>query len=168
MPPRAKTMKTLLTIGLLLLFVVPESEARGRLFGRRRARTNQQCVNGQCPAPVAVVAPPAAVAVPVAPVKAAPTVDPAAATDEAKPAVVAKPVVSVAQAHAQREANIQAQRGRMYHALGCAPGTRFSGVGYGPTPNCGTCVPRRSMTLVADAVAYSQRTKMFYRSRHWR
>lgn len=74
---------------------------------------------------------------------------------------------SAAQAHAQREANLMARLGRMGHLLGVAPGARFSGVGYGPTPNCNTCTPRRRMTLVADAVARG-RNGYYYRSRHWR
>jgi hypothetical protein len=84
-------------------------------------------------------------------------------------AQAAVPRTSTAQAHAKREANLMARRGRMGHFLGCAPGARFCGVGYGTTPNCRTCQPsRRSrMTLIADAVTRG-RDGYYYRSRHWR
>jgi len=75
--------------------------------------------------------------------------------------------VSVAQQHAQREANYMARTGVTGHPMGVAPGASFSGTGYGPSPNCRTCTPSRRMTLIADAVAQG-RNGYWYRSRHWR
>lgn len=76
--------------------------------------------------------------------------------------------VSVDQAWAQREANLQASRGRMGHLMGCSPNARFSGVGMSSNPNnVPTCTPRRRMTLIGDATARG-RNGMYYRSRHWR
>jgi hypothetical protein len=75
-----------------------------------------------------------------------------------------------AQAWAQREAEIMASRGRCGHFLGCAPGSRFSGVGMSSSPQPSTCVPWRygssARILIADAIVY--RNGRYYRSRHWR
>jgi hypothetical protein len=79
-----------------------------------------------------------------------------------------RPSVSVDQQWAQREANLQAARGRMGHLMGCSPNARFSGVGMSSNPNrVPTCTPRSRMTLIGDATARG-RNGMYYRSRHWR
>ena len=73
--------------------------------------------------------------------------------------------VSVWQQRAINKSNSQAARRRMSHA-GPMAGT-FEGVGYGSSPNCGTCVPRGGgWTLVADSSVQSS-NGMWYRTRGW-
>jgi hypothetical protein len=143
-------MKTLLILSLLLIFVVPEVEARGRWFGRRRQsrRSNYQQTTTYRPQTV---------------ISDVPTVDSAEQSTE-----IAQPAqrVSAAQAFAQQEANLMASRLQMGHLMGLAPGCSFAGVGMGGSPNCGTCTPRYRMRLMGDAVAQG-RNGMFYRSRQW-
>lgn len=73
---------------------------------------------------------------------------------------------SRAYAHALREAQIQADRGRVGHYLGCAPGTRFSGVGNSFSTNqpnhCKT-----SGTIVARAYAIGRDGRVYW-SAHYK
>lgn len=69
-------------------------------------------------------------------------------------------------AHAQREADLQAQRGRVGHLLGTAPGCRASGVGSsGSTSSPNHCTFNR--TLVARAYAIGRNGKVYW-SAHYR
>ena len=70
------------------------------------------------------------------------------------------------QQRAVAKANLMARTGRYGH--GVAPlVARFEGIGRGSSPNCGTCVPRRRMTLVADASAYCASRGCWIRVRGW-
>lgn len=69
-------------------------------------------------------------------------------------------------AHAQREADLQAQRGRVGHLLGIAPGCRASGVGSSSSTNSPNhCTFNR--TLVARAFAIGRNGKVYW-SAHYR
>lgn len=69
------------------------------------------------------------------------------------------------QAQAQYKANLMASRGVMSHGVSALVGS-FEGIGCGSSRNCSTCVPKRGMTLVADAAAYGN--GRWYRVRAWR
>ena len=69
------------------------------------------------------------------------------------------------QARAQHKANLMASRGRLSHGIAPLCAT-FEGIGMGGSRNCGTCTPRRGMTLTADAAAYGN--GRWYRVRGWR
>ena len=70
------------------------------------------------------------------------------------------------QARAVYKANLMARTGRYGH--GVAPlVASFEGIGRGSSPNCGTCTPRRGMTLVADASAWCPSRGCWYRVRGW-
>ena len=71
-----------------------------------------------------------------------------------------------AYSHALREAQIQASRGRVGHYLGCAPGTRFSGVGNSfSTSQPNHCTTRG--TIVARAYAIGRDGRVYW-SAHYR
>lgn len=71
-----------------------------------------------------------------------------------------------AYAHAKREAQIQASRGRVGHFLGTAPGCRASGVGDSfSTSSPNHCTPGR--TLVARAYAIGGNGRVYW-SAHYR
>lgn len=70
------------------------------------------------------------------------------------------------QARAVYKANLMARTGKYGH--GVAPlVARFEGIGRGGSPNCGTCTPRRGMTLVADASAWCPSRSCWVRVRGW-
>ena len=70
---------------------------------------------------------------------------------------------------AKREATILARTGRVYHPLGCAPGTRFSGCGssytYGKPNHCYLNIPQSR--IIARACVQG-RNGMWYWSMHAR
>ena len=69
------------------------------------------------------------------------------------------------QSRCQAEADYMARNNISGHVWGTIG--NFEGVGYGPSPNCNTCVPRNKMTLTGDASAQG-RNGMWYRVRSWR
>lgn len=69
------------------------------------------------------------------------------------------------QQRCQAEANYMAARNIRKH-VGPTIG-RFEGIGWGSSPNCRTCTPRRGMTLTGDAVARTA-NGMYVRVRSWR
>lgn len=74
---------------------------------------------------------------------------------------------SAAYAHAKREAQIQANRGRVGHFLGIAPGCRFSGVGSSGSPNTPNHCRTNRYALVARAYAIGANGKVYW-SAHYR
>ena len=77
----------------------------------------------------------------------------------------------VAQAHAEREARLMADRGVVAHILGPAKGARFAGVGASRKPEPTTCLPwnfdNPARTVIADAIVKGKDGRN-YRSRHWK
>ncbi len=76
-----------------------------------------------------------------------------------------------AQAFAEREVRIMAQRGQAGHFLGLAPGASMGGVGDSTGQgNVPTCIPKpqENKVLIADATYFDPRTNKSYRSRQWR
>ena len=70
-------------------------------------------------------------------------------------------------AHAQREADIQAQRGQVGHFLGIAPGCRFAGVGSSMSTNRPNHCTTNRYRLVARAYAIGRNGKVYW-SAHYR
>jgi hypothetical protein len=82
-------------------------------------------------------------------------------------AVSSTVIVGNAQSRAQAKANAMAAAGYASHhinGMGIIPNKE--GIGCGSSRYCGTCT--YSGTLIADAAAYSSRTKLWYRVRVWR
>lgn len=77
----------------------------------------------------------------------------------------------VAQAHAEREARLMADRGIVAHILGPADGAAFSGVGASNLSEPTTCLPwnfgNSARTVIADAIVKGKDGRN-YRSRHWK
>jgi len=71
-----------------------------------------------------------------------------------------------AQAHAEREARLMADRGVVAHILGPADGAAFSGVGASTRKEPSTCLPW-ARTVIADAIVKGKDGRN-YRSRHWK
>jgi hypothetical protein len=69
--------------------------------------------------------------------------------------------------HAQQEALIQAQYGKEFHALGCAPGTNRCGVGSSSSVNEPSHCTFRRAELVARAYAVGNDGKVYW-SAHYR
>lgn len=69
--------------------------------------------------------------------------------------------------HAQQEANLQAQYGKEFHALGCAPGTNRCGVGSSFSVNEPNHCTFRRAELVARAYAVGNDGKVYW-SAHYR
>lgn len=80
-------------------------------------------------------------------------------------------VVESAQTHAEREAEMMAERGVCAHLLGVAPAAKFSGVGRSTHPRPKTCLPWEhgsgARHEIADAIVRGS-DGFFYRSRHWK
>lgn len=73
---------------------------------------------------------------------------------------------SIAQAWAQQESQLQADRGQMGHVRGNGPG-RFTGVGVAMSPqNVPTCSPRGGGIVIGDATVRG-RDGRYYRTRVW-
>ena len=76
-----------------------------------------------------------------------------------------------AQAHAEREARLMADRGIVAHLLGPANGAKFTGVGASSRAEPSTCLPwnfgSTARTVIADAIVKGKDGRN-YRSRHWK
>jgi hypothetical protein len=72
-----------------------------------------------------------------------------------------------AYAHAKREAELQASRGRVGHLLGIAPGCRFAGVGSSGSPQRPNHCTTSRYRLVARAFAIGAGGKVYW-SAHYR
>lgn len=70
------------------------------------------------------------------------------------------------QQRCQQKAQIMASRRVMSHGVAPIVGT-FEGIGMGSSRNCGTCTPRRGMTLTGDGAAQAS-NGTWYRCRSWR
>lgn len=74
------------------------------------------------------------------------------------------------QDHAEREAQMMADRKQVAHYLGCCEGARFSGVGKSRNPYPKTCYPwefkNPAREIIADAII--EKDGWFYRSTHWK
>ena len=71
-----------------------------------------------------------------------------------------------AYAFAQREAQIQAQRGRVGHFLGVAPGCRFAGVGQSMSVNNPNHCTTKRYRLVARAYAVSADGRVYWSAQY--
>ena len=76
-----------------------------------------------------------------------------------------------AQAHAEREARLMADRQVVAHILGPAKGARFTGVGASSSAEPTTCLPwnfgNPARTVIADAIVKGKDGRN-YRSRDWK
>jgi len=151
-------------IALLFLFMTSHAQAQFCLDGKCYGGPQQTVVRSQAPVlnGVTRVVDGAAVVV-QAPVQIASNV--ARTAYQVTGAIVNRD--PAAYSHALREATIQAQRGRVGHFLGCAPGATFSGVGNSFSANQPNHCTTRRGTLVARAVVRGSDGR-YYWSAHYR
>ncbi len=95
----------------------------------------------------------------------------ASAASAAEPAGPERYVVkkdSAAYRHALHEAQIMASRGRVYHALGCAKGARYSGVGMSYSDKPRHCYLKMSTSRLIARAYVRTKSGATYWSAHYR